>query len=441
MEEKKERKSVRDELAEKFISILESDKPLEWVKGWGCQGVSLPYNGETGRKYNGVNRFVLMFKAMEQGWSDPRYYTFHQVNQMDGCKIRAGEKATGVEYWLVWDTKEKRSMTFKEYERLLKADPDRKPTEFRAYAKTAYVFNAAQVEGLELLPQVTHSPLEENQLADEVIKTMSENMEVKLVYGSDEAFYRPTTDTIYLPANEAFFSTGERISTTLHELSHSTAAPSRLDRPLAGFREDPEKYALEELRAEIASSFVSAEIDLAMSDSVVENNRAYVQHWLSAIKEDHNVLFAAIKDADKIADYMVDKGRVTELRNKLELQAITPKPLDGSTYEIWQLKDTPENENIRFSAFDFASMYRLTESRYDKVYESVAGTDDNTLDKIFVKYNINHPKDFQGHSLSMSDVVVVNEGGKRSAWYCDSFDFKPLHGFSHPLRESRGRAR
>ena len=67
----------------------------------GCM-TELWYNGETGRNYNGVNRFVLLLKAMEQSWSDPRYYTFHQVNQMEGCHVRAGEKATGVDYWLLF---------------------------------------------------------------------------------------------------------------------------------------------------------------------------------------------------------------------------------------------------------------------------------------------------------------------------------------------------
>lgn len=276
MEEKQQRKSVRDRFAEKFISILESDKPLEWTKGWRSQRISLPYNGETGRRYNGINRMVLLFQGMAMGWTDPRYYTFHQVSKMDGCKIRAGEKATGVEYWLVWDSNEKRSMTFSEYEKLLKMDPTRKETEFRIYAKTAYVFNAAQVEGLQPLPQLERAPLKENKLADEVIKTMSENMGVKLVYGGDEAFYRPTTDSIHLPPDEAFFSTEERIGTTLHELAHATSAPSRLDRPIVGFYQDPDQYALEELRAEIASTFVSAEIDLEIPDSVVENHMAYV---------------------------------------------------------------------------------------------------------------------------------------------------------------------
>ena len=86
-------------------------------------------------------------------------------------------------------------------------------------------------------------------------------------------------------------------------------------------------------------------------------------------------------------------------------------------------------------------MYRLTESRYEKVYEARASSDDNTLEKIYVKYNTNHPADYQAHSLSMSDVVVVNQDGKKSAWFCDAFDFKPIQGFSQQIKEHRGHVR
>ena len=643
MEEKQQRKSVRDEFAEKFCRILESDKPLEWTKGWSTQGISLPYNGQTGRRYNGVNRMVLLFNALENNYQDPRYYTFKQVSEMEGCKVRAGEKATAVEYWLVYDMKEKRSMTFSEYEKMRKTgvithymdpveklaaemdqfafdyDPyeyydttenretgykevlasirsgniqhlrdwlrpiatdkgnvdasqaqwllnrlnklasgkltaygkelealylvddsiylhiqqtdegwdytlydkktrkqidggvledavvnespisrplaaarieimelegipgktvfcvdrsilhqlqeanevtlrqstasekqqpqsgklPRKESEFRIYAKRAYVFNAAQIEGLELLQQPEKAPLEENLLADEVIKTMAENMEVKLVYGSDEAYYRPATDTVHLPPYEAFDDAASRISTSLHELAHSTSAPSRLNRPIWGYYQDPDRYAMEELRAEIASSFVSAEIDLAMSESAIDNNLAYVQHWLTAIKEDHNVLFAAIKEADKIADYMIEKGRVEELREKLTVAAQMPRQLQGISYEIWQLKDIPENKALMFSDYAYASLFRLTESRYNKVYETQAGSDDYTLDQIYYKYNVNHPEDYKGHSLSMSDVVVLNIDGQRTAWYCDRIGFKQVENFSKAPQqtEKRGRTR
>lgn len=314
MAEKQQRKSVREEFAEKFINILESDQPLEWTKGWSTGGFSLPYNGQTGRHYNGINRFVLMFKSLELGYTDPRFYTFKQVSDMEDCKIRAGEKATAVEYWLVWDTKERRSMTFSQYAQLRRDDPSRKEEEFRIYPKTAYVFNAAQVEGLQPLPQPERTPLEEDRLAEEVISTMSENMGVPLIYGGDEAYYIPAKDVVHLPHKESFHSAADYYGTALHELSHSTSAPDRLDRQIVGYREDPEKYAIEELRAEIASTFVCAEIGLEMPNSVIENHMAYVSSWIQQIKDDHNVLFAAIKDADKIADYMIEQGRVEILR-------------------------------------------------------------------------------------------------------------------------------
>lgn len=440
-EEKQPRKSVRDEFAEKFISILESDQPLQWTKGWASQGFSAPYNGVTGRRYNGINRMVLMFKALERGYDDPRFYTFHQVSKMEGCKVKKDSKAIPVEYWMVWDTVQKKSLTMSEYDRIIKTDDTRSEEEFRIFAKTAYVFNAAQIEGLQPPPQPERNPFVEDRLAEEVISTMSENMGVPLVYGGDEAYYSPGRDEIHLPHKESFLNAGEYYGTTLHELGHATAAPSRLDRPTAALHADRDAYATEELRAEIASTFVCAELGIEMPDSVIENHRAYVSSWLSPIKQDHNVLFSAIKDADKIADYMVEQGRVEALREKLEVMEQMPKQFAGQSFEIWQLKDTSENRPIQFADFAFASLYRLTESRYDKVYEAPAGPDTDTLDKLFTKFNIDHPADFHGHSLSVSDVVVLNDNGRRTAFYCDSWGFKEVPGFCSAQQQAERRAK
>jgi hypothetical protein len=233
------------------------------------------------------------------------------------------------------------------------------------------------------------------------------------------------------------------VGITLHELSHATAAPSRLDRLIVGYFHDPEQYAIEELRAEIASAFVSAEIGSDMPDSVVENHMAYVSSWLNQIREDHNVLFSAIKDADRIADYMVEQGRVEVLREKLEVMEQMPKQFESMSYEIWQLKDIPENRSIQFADYAFASLYRLTESRYNKVYEALVTTETNTLDKLYTKFNIDHPPDFKGHSLSISDIVVLNDHGKRTGWYCDSFGFREVAGFCRipQQAEKRGTSR
>ena len=437
------KKTVREEFADKFIKMLESDKPLSWTQGWSTgNSYQPPYNGESGRRYNGINRFILMIKSLERGYDDPRWYTFNQVTKMDGCSVQKGEKATPVEYWAMFDTVEKKSMNLSEYQQFLKEHPDRKEDEFNLYVKTAHIFNAAQINGLQPLPVAEQHEFEPHLLAEEAIKTMSENMEVRLTYGGDQAYYSPISDSIHLPRRESFFSEAEYVGTTLHELAHATGAPSRLDRPLAALSADREGYAKEELVAEIASTFCSAELGVEMPESVVNNHLSYVASWIKAIKDDNNVLFHAIKEADRAADYLMEQGRVQELREKLTIEAQMPKGFQGATYEIWQLKDTPENRPIQFADYAFASLYRLTESRYNKVYESVADADTDSLDKIFTKFNIAHPSDFTGHSLSMSDIVVINQGGKKTAHYVDTWGFQEVKGFIQPQRqtEKRGRA-
>jgi hypothetical protein len=130
------------------------------------------------------------------------------------------------------------------------------------------------------------------------------------------------------------------------------------------------------------------------------------------------------------------------LREKLAIEAQMPKDLQGISYEIWQLKAIPENRNIHFADYAYASLYRLTESRYDKVYEAKARKEDSSLDQIYMKFNANRPADFKGHSLSMFDVVVLNEDGKKTAWFCDSYGFVEVKGFTRePQTQKRGMSR
>ena len=101
------------------------------------------------------------------------------------------------------------------------------------------------------------------------------------------------------------------------------------------------------------------------------------------------------------------------------------------------------NRGISFMPYNIASQFRITQGRYDKVYESSVSENDNSLDKIFVKYNIGRPEDFRGHSLSTSDIIVTMKDGEKKAYYCDSYGFEPLNGFFQQRQQSehRGAAR
>lgn len=437
------KKTVRDEFAEKFISILESDKPMQWVQGWANSGFSRPYNGGSNRAYNGLNRFILSFEAMERGWTDPRFFTFKQASD-EGYSVKKGEKSTRVEYWAVWDDVEKKSISISEYRKILKSDLDE--DRYRLYSKAAYVFNAHQLNNIELLPVVNpQHDFQENRLAESVLDCLSTNMDVPIRYGGDRAYYSPTGDYVQMPRREAFFSAEDYYSTLGHELSHATGAASRLNRPMDSLYANAESYALEELRAEIASTYFCAELGVNISDKALEGHQAYVASWLKAIKEDHSALFSALKDADKIADYMMEQGRVELMKEELTKDALLPGVLEfGTTYEVWQLKDDPMNRCVSFMPYNVASQFRITQGRYDKVFESLVSESDNSLDKIFVKFNIGRPENFRGHSLSISDVIVtVDKEGNKQAFYCDSYGFEPLTGFFQQRRQSehRGAAR
>lgn len=438
MEDKKTTKPLREEFAEKFISLLQSDRPLDWMKGWDA-GIATPYNAANGSRYHGINRMILMMTSLEKGYKDPRFMTFKQANQL-GYKVKANEHATKVEYWMAWDQKEKKGMTLQEMEKLLKTDADRKREEFSVFPKVSYVFNACQIDGIEPLPVQEHN-LEPNLLAEEVLDVLQENMGVPIRYEGTQAYYSPTTDSITLPPKESFFTEEDYIGTALHEFAHSTGHSSRLNRLLVSYSADPDSYSIEELRAEIASTFLSAELGVPMSNSQLENHMAYVQSWLKQVTQDHSVLFAAIKDAERISDYIKEQGRVDVIREKLETYANEPQELSGKTYEIWQLLDCSENRSIEFAPYDFASQFRLTESRYEKKWEGVATADEDTLEGIYYKFNVSRPDGFTGHSLSVSDVIVIQSGDERKAYYCDSVGFKEVEGFCKQQAHEKVRGR
>ena len=71
---------------------------------------------------------------------------------------------------------------------------------------------------------------------------------------------------------------------------------------------------------------------------------------------------------------------------------------------------------------------------YDLVYcGSLSGTDmcdqSDILDSLYAKFNLDRPEDFHGHSLSVSDVIVLKQNGQVASYYTDSFGFQPLPDF------------
>ena len=106
---------------------------------------------------------------------------------------------------------------------------------------------------------------------------------------------------------------------------------------------------------------------------------------------------------------------------------------DRDTFSIYQLKRGDETRDLRFEPYDrlTATGHAVDPANYDLIYSAplAPGT---SLEAIFTRFNIDHPKDFKGHSLSVSDVVVLHQNGQDTAHYVDSIGYRQTPEFLQP---------
>lgn len=281
----------RKSVTERLIGMLESGT-APWQKPWdaGIAAMNRPHNFN-GRPYHGVNALMLWCTAIDKGYEDPRWLTFKQVNKLGG-HVNKGEKAQIVEYWQ-WE---------KEVENPETGEKEKVPLEHPKVYRAA-VFNADQCTGLPKLRRQAQkwSPVER---AENIIAANG----VPVTHNTDgSSFYSPGGDFICLPPRESFATVDAYYSTLLHEVGHSTGHPTRLNREFGG-QFGSEGYAREELRAELASTFLCGELGIATTGSD-EQHAAYVKSWVSALKNDYNEIFKAAADAEKICNYLYEREK------------------------------------------------------------------------------------------------------------------------------------
>ena len=106
-------------------------------------------------------------------------------------------------------------------------------------------------------------------------------------------------------------------------------------------------------------------------------------------------------------------------------------------FGIYQLKDSGETRDIRFMGMDYLEKEGIPVSRenYTLVYTGEL-TEGMSLEDIYTKFNIDHPADFTGHSLSVSDVVVLHQDGENTSHYVDSIGYREIPEFTKELSVS-----
>ena len=200
---------------------------------------------------------------------------------------------------------------------------------------------------------------------------------------------------------------------------------SALEEKLAALGQTQEDYLPSEIEKfkdatgyEEFLDFDPAEVKAALEDP----NRSRVDEMLAAAEK------AEREYAAEAATYAQTPAAIVE-----QARAAQGEPV--GSFSIYQLKGGNETLDYRFEPLD--SIHRnglsVKPENYELVYEAPLTTKDN-LESIYTRFNVDRPADFTGHSLSVSDIVVLHQDGKDTAHYCDRFGFSQVPEFLQPER-------
>lgn len=309
-------KPLHVRVAEKLIEQLKAGT-APWQKPWSSDHLpafELPYNAQTGNRYKGINTLSLLLTP----YNDPRWLTFNQASANE-WQVKKGEKGTMIQFVKLIDLVNKRDekgeSVVDEFGKPIKVQVNLK----NPIIKSAWVFNAEQINGIPELKKVALKELGWNPIerAEQLVK----NSGAKIVHVSgDNAFYNFRADNITLPLREQFDTPDKYYATALHELGHWTGHKDRLDRSLMN-KHGSEEYAREELRAEIASLLIGQELKIGHDPS---QHTAYVESWIKVLQDNPFEVHLAAADAEKIFNYLLAFEQKRELGKPLESIATRP---------------------------------------------------------------------------------------------------------------------
>jgi antirestriction protein ArdC len=253
----------------------------------------MPYNPLSGTVFRGINHFWL--SMMQGAYSTPYWVTLKQANKAN-ARIKKDEKGTPIVFWNV-------------HRKETKGANGETVTSAYAFIKHFYVFNIEQCEDVTI-PALPETP-EPSFNASEDVLAVVDRLELKggLSHGGDSAYFRPSTDSIAMPAMAAFDAPEHYHATLLHECVHATGAKHRLDRDFSKSRRfGDEHYAAEELVAELGAAMLCAK--LGINGDL--RHAGYIENWLKALRNDKRYILTASAQAQKALDFLTAAVAVEE---------------------------------------------------------------------------------------------------------------------------------
>jgi antirestriction protein ArdC len=224
------------------------------------------------------------------------WVSYKQAQALGG-NVKKGETGSPIVYFSVIEKK---------------PDQWKDPSKPEAYALLKYstVFNLSQCENID--PAKIKKPKEWNGVPEGLqVPAIAEAHKVDLRHGGDRAYFAPGQDFVQMPYPEQFKLPEKYEAVLAHELTHWTGHKDRLNRDMSGMF-GCEKYAKEELIAEMGSAFLAAQLGIQYHAA---DHGAYIQSWMKGLQDDPKLLLKAAAAAQKACNYLLDEVR-TEPREE-----------------------------------------------------------------------------------------------------------------------------
>lgn len=302
------RTNLYDDITNKIVGELEEGR-LPWVQPWGAADTSaplaMPCNASSGRRYSGINILILWGAVVEKGFPGQGWLTFRRAQSLGGS-VRKGQRGTTVVY-------ADRFVPEDERKRALETGDTAYSVPF---LKRFTVFNAAQCDGL---PEdvAVEIPQAEPGLIEPKVEALIAASGIDFRIGGNRAFYNPAHDFVQVPPPQAYFEPINWHRTALHEMGHASGHRTRLDRDLSG-RFGSEKYAKEELCAELTAAFSCASLGIVPT----VRHADYIGSWLEVLRNDNRAIFRAASQASKASEFLL-----SFLPENAEMEAAAETPL------------------------------------------------------------------------------------------------------------------
>ena len=297
--------------------------------------------------------------------------------------------------------------------------------------KVVSVFDVSQTEGKELPDIAVDMLTGDVERFKDVFAALEKTSPVPIgfekIAGNSHGYYHLEEKRIAIDEGMSELQT---IKTAIHEIAHAKLHDIDPNAPKEEQADRPDRRT-REVQAESVAYAVCQHYGLDTSDY----SFGYVAGWSSGQELDElkssleTIRSTAAEIINSIDEHLQE---IQKERDKEQVQKEVAEP-DKDTFSIYQLKRGDETRDFRFEPYDRLAATGRTADRanYDLIYtaELTPGT---SLEDIYARFNIDHPKEFKGHSLSVSDVVVLHQNGQDTAHYVDSSGYRQVPEFLQP---------